>query len=75
VNATQRRLRAQIAAHTRWSKCEDRRAATAKATAAFNTRFDDQVDPDRRLDPQERAKRAANARKAYFAKLALKRHN
>jgi len=75
VNATQRRLRAQIAAHTRWANCDDRRAATAKATAAFNTRFDDQVDPDRRLDPQERAKRAANARRAYMARLALARHS
>jgi len=75
VNASQRRLRAQVAAHTRWSRCEDRAAATAAATAGFLDRFERQVDPDRRLDPQERARRAANARKAYMASLALKRHN
>jgi hypothetical protein len=31
-----------------------------------------QVDPDRTLDPAERARRANHAKKAYFARLALK---
>ncbi|MGH3968892.1 MAG: hypothetical protein ACRET2_07960 [Steroidobacteraceae bacterium] len=35
-------------------------------------KFEQQVDPDGELSPAERAKRAANARKAYFARLALK---
>ncbi len=36
------------------------------------SRFEAEVDPDGVLDPQERAIRAAHARKAYFARLALK---
>lgn len=35
-------------------------------------RFEDQVDPERTLTPGERARRAEHARKAYFARLALK---
>jgi hypothetical protein len=35
-------------------------------------KFEKQVDPEGTLPPQERAKRAENARKAYFARLALK---
>jgi hypothetical protein len=35
-------------------------------------RFDLEVDPDGVLDPDERARRAAHARKAYFTALALK---
>jgi hypothetical protein len=45
---------------------------TAKARAAFLERFVDQVDPDRRLSERERLRRAESARKAYFARLALK---
>ncbi len=35
-------------------------------------RFEREVDPDGVLPAQERAKRAESARKAYFAKLALR---
>jgi hypothetical protein len=34
--------------------------------------FDDVVDPDHVLPPEERSRRAENARRAYMAKLALK---
>ncbi|MDI3315904.1 MAG: hypothetical protein QJR12_16990 [Mycobacterium sp.] len=68
----QRVLRARIAAHVRWSRCEDRAAATAPARAAFNDRWERQVDPDGVLDPHERAIRAEHARKAYFTALAMK---
>jgi len=74
MTPSQRRLRAQVAAHTRWAHCEDRRAATAKASQAFLDRFERQVDPDGTLPPAERAKRALNARKAHMSALALKRH-
>ena len=46
--------------------------STAAGTAAFLSRFDRQVDPDGTLTPEERAKRAGYARKAYFSGLALK---
>jgi hypothetical protein len=39
---------------------------------ALLAKFEREVDPDNRLTPAERAKRAENARKAYYANLALK---
>jgi hypothetical protein len=35
-------------------------------------KFEDMVDPDRELGPDERARRAEHKRKAYFQRLALK---
>lgn len=67
----QRRQHALLAIHTRWANEPDPVAATTPARAAFLERFERQVDPDGQLDPRERARRAAHARKAYFAKLAL----
>jgi hypothetical protein len=43
---------------------------TAPARAAFDARFERQVDPDGVLTPTERAKRAAHARKLHFARMA-----
>lgn len=68
----ERSLIAAIAGHESWAKTADRPARTAPARRSFNKRFEDQVDPDRVLAPAERAKRAENARKAYFQRLALK---
>lgn len=64
-------LRATIAAHESWAQTDDRSARTAPAREAFERRFEDQVDPERKLDPDDRARRAAHARKAYFARLAF----
>lgn len=69
---SERVLRAQIGAHASWAKTEDRTARTRNGVQAFNARFDKQVDPDGVLDPDERARRAEHARKAYFLGLALK---
>lgn len=73
VNTTpaQRRLQAQLAAHARWSK-HDPVEGTAAARAKFLERFVDEVDPERELPERERLRRAESARKAYFARLALK---
>lgn len=38
------------------------------------SRFDREVDPDGTLPPKERVQRAEAARRAFFAELALKRH-
>jgi len=65
-------MTASIAANTRWSREPDRTAATSAARAAFNARFDDEVDPDHTLTAAERARRADSARRAYFMRLALK---
>jgi hypothetical protein len=63
---------AKIAAHESWARTEDRAARTAPARKAADDRFERQVDPDGKLPPAERAQRAEHARKAYFARLALK---
>ncbi|GAA0986894.1 hypothetical protein ENKNEFLB_01939 [Nocardioides aquaticus] len=65
-------LIASIAANSRWAQETDRAAATRPARDAFERRFLDEVDPDRSLPDGERARRAENARKAYFHRLALK---
>jgi hypothetical protein len=50
----------------------DSRETSARGRAAFMESFEDQVDPDRVLPEAERKRRAAQARKAYFAGLAFK---
>src|SRR5688572_10023148 len=66
-----RALRARMAAHLLHAKRTDPAAHTAAARAAFLSRFEREVDPDAVLDPQERARRAEHAKKAYFLRLAL----
>lgn len=63
---------AQIAANSRWALEPDRAAATQPARDAMFRKFEDQVDPDRVLAPDERAKRVENARSAYYQRIALK---
>jgi hypothetical protein len=69
--ASERRIVAQIAAHTRWATTTDRTAATAPARAGFDARFARQVDPDGLLPPDELATRIASAKAAHFRRLAL----
>ncbi|WP_298795467.1 hypothetical protein [Pseudonocardia sp. 73-21] len=72
MSPEQRSLRSRIAAHTSWANTSDRAARTAPARRAALDRFEKQVDPDGTLSPAERAIRAEHARKAHFARLALK---
>ena len=67
-----RQLIGAIGAHESWARTPDRAARTAPGRRAFLERFEREVDPDGTLPPAERAKRAESARKAYFARLALK---
>ena len=67
-----RSLIARLAAHESWANTADPSARTAPARRAMLDRFDRQVDPDGVLAPAERARRAGHARKAYFARLALR---
>ena len=57
-----------------WARTEDRTARTAPAVRASMARFEREVDPEGKLSPEEREKRAAFARKAYFRRLAIKSH-
>lgn len=72
LTPTERSIRGQIAAHESWAKTSDRSGRTANARKALFDKFEKQVDPDGTLAPAERAKRAENARKAHFKRLALK---
>ncbi|QFZ17570.1 hypothetical protein [Saccharothrix syringae] len=69
TNPTERRLAAQIAANTRWSR-QDGVTGTEAARRAFADSFEAAVDPDGVLPVQERARRAEAARRAHYAKLA-----
>ena len=61
----------RLGAHSMHAK-HDARETTKAGRAAFNQKFEDEVDPERRLSPAERSRRAAHARSAYFTRLALK---
>lgn len=65
----QRKVRARLAAHALHAQGG---TSTKAGTAAFLARFDREVDPDGILAPEERARRAEHARKAYMGRLALK---
>lgn len=45
---------------------------TEAARAAFRERFLQEADPDGTLPPEERERRAAHLRRAYYLRLALK---
>lgn len=68
---TSRTLRGRIGAHVMHARNDPRETTTA-ARAAFNSRWEREVDPDGVLNPAERARRADHAKKAYFLRLALK---
>jgi hypothetical protein len=69
LTPAQRSLRARIAAHALHAQGGTN---TAAATTTFLSRFHRQVDPDGILPPDERARRADHARRAYMSSLALK---
>jgi hypothetical protein len=62
-------MRARIAAEISWSRTADRSARTRPARQAFLHRFERQVDPDGKLSPDERARRAEHALRAYMLQL------
>lgn len=72
LTPAERRLRAQLAANTRWSREPDRHSATAPGMRAIFEYFINQVDPDRVLPEKQRLKMAENARKAHLASVQLK---
>ncbi len=64
-------LRGRIGAYALHAH-HDPRETTQAARAKFLARFLDEVDPDRTLPEGERLRRADAARRAYFARLALR---
>ncbi len=71
MTPAEKSLRARAAAHSLHARVSDPAAHTAPARRAFRDRFEREVDPDGVLPPEERARRAEHAQKAYFAKLAF----
>lgn len=69
LTASERAMRARMAAYTLHAR-HDPRETTKAARHAFNQRFLDEVDPERRLPERERLRRADAARRAYFTRLA-----
>lgn len=64
------RLHASRMSNVRWSKVEDRTAATKPGRDGLLRKFEREVDPDGTMDPGERAKRVENARKAFYAEMS-----
>lgn len=71
LSREERQLLGRLGAHSKWAMTEDRTAATQPARDGLLRKFEDEVDPDRVLSPVERAKRAENARKAHYQRMAL----
>lgn len=71
--ARRRASAARIGSNASWARTWDRPARTAAARSAFMDRFEDQVDPNRELDPQVRAAMADSAMRAYMGSLAKRR--
>lgn len=69
ISPEQASLRAKLGAHALHAAGKTN---TAPARKAFLERFEREVDPEGKLDPDERARRAEHAKKAYFTRLALK---
>jgi hypothetical protein len=65
----QRRLRAEIAANTRWSRPMAREDRAEAARLAFYARLERQVDPQGKLRPDERERRVRAAARAFSARL------
>jgi hypothetical protein len=70
MNPGERALRARLGAYAMHAR-NDARETTAKARAAFLARFERLADPEGRLPPAERERRAQQLRSAYFTRLAL----
>lgn len=70
--ATERSLQARMAAHASWANTPDRAARTAPAHAGLEARIAREYGIPDDLPPDEYARRLQSARKAWYAKLALK---
>jgi hypothetical protein len=62
----------RIAAEISWARTYDGSARTRPAREAFLKRFEREVDPDNKLSPDERRRRAEHAKRAYMLQLAKK---
>ncbi|OZM74186.1 hypothetical protein CFN78_06640 [Amycolatopsis antarctica] len=68
----QKTAQSRAAAHHSWARTSDRTRRTAAARTAADERFERQVDPHGLMSPQDRAKAAASARRAFYCDIARK---
>lgn len=66
----QRALRARGASYASWANTADPAARTRNGKNAAFRRFEDQVDPDRLLEDDERFRRAKAAQRAHMSSIA-----
>ncbi len=71
LSPSQKRIRASIAGNIGWARTEDRTARTKPGRDAAYKKFEDEIDPERKLPPEELARRVAHLRRAHFQRLAL----
>lgn len=71
LTPAERSLRSRIAAHAQHA-AHDPKLTTVAARAARMRRFEEKVDPDGVLPPEERARRARSAFRAHMSRLSLK---
>lgn len=71
LTPAERSMRARLGAHASWARTTDRTARTAAARSAALRRFEEQVDPEGQMVPEERHRLAEHARKAHMLKLSM----
>lgn len=69
---SERAMSAKLASHVSWSQTPDRTARTEPGRQALLAKFEQQVDPDGAMTPEARRDAALSARKAHFARMALR---
>jgi hypothetical protein len=69
-----RSMRGRLGAYTQWADADaqERFAAGYRMRQGLQAKFEREVDPEGKLSPQERAKRAEYARRAHMQRMALK---
>ena len=68
--ASKHSINGRIGAEISWSRTRDRSARTRPAREKFLKRFEDEVDPDGKLPPDERRILGDHALRAYMLRLA-----
>jgi hypothetical protein len=72
LTPSQRSQQGRKASYSSWARHPNPAERTAKARATFLGKFERTVDPEGKLEPALRKRMATQARKAYFAGLALR---
>ena len=72
LTASERSMRASIAALVSWANTPDPAARAAKGAEGLLARFEREADPDGVLAPAERRRRAEQLRRAHMKRLAYR---